>query len=511
MIQIINIGKSICVKIGRPEKSIDALRRKLTTRRRRLPAKKLKIPKINMVRGHRKEGSGLMSNIKLLVDIGSTFTKAVAVDVDQKAILLTAKSPTTVKEDVTIGLTRALAKIAESIAIPEDREIIACSSAAGGLRMVSIGLVPELSSEAAKRAALGAGAKIIGHYSHQLTRREIRQIEESTPDLILLAGGTDGGNETAITHNAEMLSHSSVTAAIIVAGNKCAYDRIEDIFSQSGKAVRFVDNVMPEIGKLEVQPCREAIREVFMARIVHAKGLDKAKDLIDHVIMPTPAAVLKAAVLLHEGTHGEKGLGELIVVDVGGATTDVYSIAKGNSSRGLMMKGLPEPFAKRTVEGDLGVRHNIETLNEICVNQGITLNSEILSGFHCNPETLPHNKEDKAVDDELARVAAETSFDRHVGKLETVYGANGEMLVQIGKDLSGITTIIGTGGPIIHSTAPAVILASLLAKSENGNPLKPTTADFYLDEQYIMYAAGLLSQSEPLAALAIMKKYLRKI
>jgi uncharacterized protein (TIGR01319 family) len=449
---------------------------------------------------------------KMLIDIGSTFTKAVAVDLDRPTVLATAKSPTTVKEDVTIGLENALKKIEEQIGKPGDSEIIACSSAAGGLRMVSIGLVPELSSEAAKRAALGAGAKIIGLYCHQLTRREIRQIEESAPDLILLAGGTDGGNETVITHNAALLAKSNIAAAIIVAGNKSAYDALEDIFSESTKTVRFVDNVMPEIGKLEVQACREAIREVFMGRIVHAKGLDRAKELVDHVIMPTPVAVLNAAALLANGAQGEPGLGELIVVDVGGATTDVYSIAKGNSTkRAVMMKGLPEPYAKRTVEGDLGVRHNIDTLMEICSNRGICVDDGVISLFQSDASRTPADDREREVDTILTRVAVETSFERHVGRIETVYGSQGEMLIQVGKDLSEVKTVIGTGGPITHAVAPGEILRGVLSESVNGNFLKPREAGFYLDHRYIMYAMGLLSRTDPKAALAIMKDNLKTI
>jgi uncharacterized protein (TIGR01319 family) len=453
-----------------------------------------------------------VSHIKLLVDIGSTFTKAVAVDLDGPTLLATSKSPTTVKEDVTIGLMNALAGLSRQIGDIDGNEIIACSSAAGGLRMVSIGLVPELSSEAAKRAALGAGAKIIGHYCHQLTRREIRQIEESTPDLVLLAGGTDGGNEEVIVHNAGLLAKSAVGAAIVVAGNKSAYDRIEDAFEGSAKTVRYVDNVMPEIGKLEVQPCRDAIREVFMGRIVKAKGLDRAKELVNHVIMPTPVAVLNAAVVLSSGAEGEAGLGELIVVDVGGATTDVYSIAKGNTTkRAVLMKGLPEPFAKRTVEGDLGVRHNIETLTQICTQKGLAVDCDILAAFHADASRTPTDDKERAVDELLTRIAVETSFERHVGRIETVYGSQGEMLVQIGKDLSDVSTVIGTGGPITHSASPEEILKGVLAEPEGGNLLKPRHANFYLDESYIMYATGLLSQSAPKAALKIMKKHLKKL
>jgi uncharacterized protein (TIGR01319 family) len=453
-----------------------------------------------------------MNNIKLLIDIGSTFTKAVAVDLEKEVILSTVKSPTTIKEDVSIGLKNALRLIEEGIGSIKKHQIVACSSAGGGLRMVSIGLVPELSSEAAKRAALGAGAKIIGHYCYELSGEEINQIEEAAPDLILLAGGTNGGNESVIIHNGELLSQSHISAPIIVAGNKCAFDKIKEIFNTSSKTVRFVDNVMPEIGKLEVQSCREAIREIFMQSIVKAKGLEKAKEWVSNVIMPTPAAVLNAAVLLSNGIDDEGGWGELIVVDVGGATTDVYSIAHGTPTRGVVFtKGLPEPFAKRTVEGDLGVRHNIDSLLEICRKKGITVDEEVVSIFHSDKSRIPRNQKEMAVDAELARVAVETSFERHVGRIEVVYGPHGEMLIQVGKDLSEVTKVIGTGGPIAYSPYPGTILKGVLADGEKGGLLKPKKADFYFDQRYIMYAIGLLAQSEEKKALRILKKYLKAI
>ncbi len=453
-----------------------------------------------------------MHEIRIFIDIGSTFTKAAAVDVDAEAVVATAKSPTTVKEDISIGLKSALLQLEKQIGSTKDKQIVACSSAAGGLRMVAIGLVPALSSEAAKRAALGAGAKIVGHYHHQLTRREIREIEETSPDLILLAGGTDGGNEAAIIHNADMLSRSRCASPIVVSGNKCAYDRLEEIFGASAHVVRFVENVMPEIGKLEVESCREAIRAVFMENIVRAKGLDRAVELVGTVIMPTPVAVLKAAMLLSGGAGGEEGFGELIVVDVGGATTDVYSIAKGVvAGAAVLLKGLPEPFAKRTVEGDLGVRHNIDNLREICESKGIALDERIVSAFQAEAGRLPQNEEERAVDTQLARTAVQTSFERHVGRLETVYGPQGEMVVQEGKDLTGVAVVVGTGGPITYASAPLEILKGVLAGQGDMGLLKPRRADFYLDEGYIMYAAGLLAHSAPRTALRMVKKSLKQL
>jgi uncharacterized protein (TIGR01319 family) len=452
----------------------------------------------------------MMDNIKLLIDIGSTFTKVVAIDLEKEGVISRVESPSTVEEDVTIGIKKAFLKVEKDIGSIKGKEAIACSSAAGGLRVVSIGLVPELSSEAAKRAALGAGAKIVGHFSHDLTHSEMKQIEDIHPDLILLAGGTDGGNVKTIIHNADSLSHSNITAPIVVAGNKSAFDEIEQIFSISSKVVRFVKNVMPEIGKLEVEDCREAMREVFMQNIVKAKGIDKAKQLVKDIIMPTPVAVLNAAVLLGNGVEGEEGLGEIIVIDVGGATTDVNSIAWGNPTRGgVLMRGLPEPFAKRTVEGDLGVRHNIDVLLQIAKGKGMVLDEEIISKFQTEPGRIPKDEKENITDAGLARIAVQTAFERHVGRIEIIYGPMGEMMTQVGKDLSQVTKVIGTGGPIAFSSAPGKILSGVIADSDHTFLLKPRKTDFYVDERYIMFAIGLLAQSEPKKALRIMKKYLK--
>ena len=157
----------------------------------------------------------------LLVDIGSTYTKVVVVDLAAAEVLAQGRSVTTVEWDVTLGLKRALA--AAGIGLHK-RDLagftlrLACSSAAGGLSLVAIGLVPELTSECARRAALGAGAVVQDVYSYQLTRHEVAKMEALQPDIILLAGGTDGGEATTIVHNAVMLAESRLRVPVVVAG-----------------------------------------------------------------------------------------------------------------------------------------------------------------------------------------------------------------------------------------------------------------------------------------------------
>jgi uncharacterized protein (TIGR01319 family) len=254
-----------------------------------------------------------MNNIRIFIDFGSTFTKVVAFDLDKEELIARVQAPSSVDTDVIIGLRQALDKLKETVAFTEAdvRQAVACSSAAGGLRMICIGLVPEYTTEAGRLAALGAGAKIVGTYSYELAKKEIEEIAEISPDIILLTGGTDGGNKKIICHNAQMLAKiGDKIKNVIVAGNKSARDEIEEVFAGVSANVVYTQNVMPEFGKLDLDPVNEKIRELFIGHITQAKGIAKAKDVIRDVIMPTPSAVLEAARLIADGVPGvHSGMG----------------------------------------------------------------------------------------------------------------------------------------------------------------------------------------------------------
>lgn len=222
----------------------------------------------------------------LLIDFGSTYTKLTAVDIENEVILGTAKDRTTVETHIMEGYDRALAKLNESLQGLEINYLkkLACSSAAGGLKMVAIGLVPELTAEAAKRAALGAGARVLKVLDHEITRRDLIDMDKLLPDMILLAGGTDGGNKDCIIHNARMLADHGVTIPVVIAGNKGALDTVEDIFTEKGIFFRDTENVMPRLNVLHVEPAREKIREIFMERITDAKGMHMAQELINGIL-----------------------------------------------------------------------------------------------------------------------------------------------------------------------------------------------------------------------------------
>jgi uncharacterized protein (TIGR01319 family) len=268
---------------------------------------------------------------------------------------------------------------------------------------------------------------------------------------------------------------------------------------------------MPEIGRLDVAPSNREIRELFMKNIIEAKGIARVKAIIKDVIMPTPSAVLEAARLLADGCEGDKGFGALIVIDVGGATTDVHSIAEGKPARpDTIVTGLPEPYEKRTVEGDLGLKYNLDRLLELCQDKETPPGFEtIVRDFHDGK--LPHTEEEFACHHLLSCLTVEAAVSRHAGRIEVVYSPTGERLVQYGKDLTSVKTVIGTGGPIIFSRDPGEILEHARLREDNPFILKPKQPVFYIDEQYILYAVGLLSQTEPKKALSLARKYLKRI
>ena len=238
----------------------------------------------------------------LLIDFGSTYTKITAVDIEKEEILGTAQSFTTIETDINDGLKNALKILEKKTGPLEFSEKYACSSAAGGLRMVAIGLVPELTAQAAKQASLGAGAKVVKTYSYELTDGDVEEIDGINPDILLLTGGTDGGNKDNIIHNAHQLAKlKSRSFPIIIAGNRTCTDRVAEILEdfETFKC----ENVMPKLNIPNVEPVQELIRSIFLKKIVLAKGLSQAEELIKGILMPTPAAMLEAMKLLAKGTE----------------------------------------------------------------------------------------------------------------------------------------------------------------------------------------------------------------
>ena len=452
----------------------------------------------------------------LLIDFGSTYTKLTAVDVEGEQILGTAQSYTTVQTDINDGLRNGLTLLEEKVGKLEYAETFACSSAAGGLRMVASGLVPELTSEAAKLASLGAGAKVVGQYSFQMTEEDMEEVKALKPDIFLLVGGTDGGNTACIEHNAAMLATIQPEFPIVIAGNRNSARKCKELLS--GCEVYVCPNVMPKFGVLNIEPTQKQIREIFLNRIIQAKGLSVAAELLSDIMMPTPAAVLQAMELLSEGCEGELGIGDLVAVDVGGATTDIYSIADGMpESMNTVYKGIPEPFAKRTVEGDIGMRYSVHGIVEAAGVDRISKLSgiprkrveELVSYLREHTDCVPNgNGELEQLDYALASMAIETAVARHAGTMEETYTMMGLTYVQSGKNLTHVKQIVVTGGSLIHTKRTADIAKHALYSPSQPGSLRPKKADVWVDRKYILAAMGLISTRYPQVALKIMKKEL---
>ncbi|HHT01619.1 MAG TPA: hypothetical protein GXZ96_02850 [Firmicutes bacterium] len=454
-----------------------------------------------------------MRDLVTLIDIGSTFTKVLVVDVRQAVCLGRCQVPTTVRQGVQEGVAHACRSLFARLGLnPCQMPFLACSSAAGGLRMVAVGLVPDLTAEAAKQAALGAGARVVGTLSYLLDDVSIAQIISWQPDLLLLAGGTDGGNERVLLANARRLAGAKLACPVIVAGNRVVARQAGVILRQAGIEVTVTENVMPSLGCLNVEPARKAVRDIFSARIVVAKGMAELQNDLAAPIIPTPAAVLQAVTLL-----AERSQAGVLAIDVGGATTDVHSVAEEHpTASGVIRRGLPEPFRKRNVEGDLGVRSSAGGVlsamgGEALAKLAHTLAPEWpLTDF---PPRVAQRENDPAFlrtdcpellcDAALAAAAATTALRRHVGRRYVHPTPAGGRMVQTGKDLTGVSLVIGTGGVLAHSLlGPAILRSACHCHDES--VLAPRNAELRLDKGYLLAAAGLLASLNEEAAFNLL-------
>ncbi|HEY8394195.1 MAG TPA: methylaspartate mutase accessory protein GlmL [Thermaerobacter sp.] len=468
---------------------------------------------------HSRRGRGGTLRAALLIDFGSTYTKVSAVDLDEPRLLARAQAPTTYATDLALGLRAALENLRKACggSLPAFAYRLACSSAGGGLRMVAVGLVPELTAEAARRAALGAGARVLATYSGTLDEQAVADLAARSPDVVLLAGGTDGGNRRALVDFARALAGTPLRAAVVVAGNRDAAPEAAAILRRAGKDVRVVENVLPRLDTLNVEPARAAIREVFLERIAIARGWERVQAEVDGILMPTPAAVLRGAELLAGGAGDEPGLGELVVVDIGGATTDVHSVAAGLPADGrTVLRGLPPPRSQRTVEGDLGLRHGAPSLLEAA---GLPAEDPQSADRwrRCarlraeEPGYVPEGEEERQVDAWLAREAVRLAMERHVGRREALMTPRGRQWIQRGKDLRAVPHLIGTGGIFLHTSDPGWLLAAATDPEGQGPLLKPQAPAAWIDGGYLMAHMGLLAEVKPVAALRLLKQSLQRV
>lgn len=474
-----------------------------------------------------------MQHGAILIDFGSTFTKVTAVDLERSRVLARAEAPTTVARGLQEGLAAALTRLAagyrpfaagrSGLDMLADRYVRASSSAAGGLRIGVVGNVPGLTVEAGNAAALGAGAKVVGTFGFKLDHDDITRLVALRCDLILLTGGTEGGDTATLVHNARLLAASAHASPVIVAGNSAARAEACNTLARAGKTVSFADNVMPEAGHVAPGSAREEIRRCFIARITAAEAFAALPRLVSPV-KATPDAVLRGAALAAQGTGDIPGWGDLMLVDIGGATTDVHSIGEGaQPGADIVPQGLPEPYEKRTVEGDLGIRVNARTILEQVgaarlaatfagLFPRLDMSGDALADYvraiSADTGRTPRLDWEWAVDVTLGRVAADIAIERHVGRREPYYARDGVVWLQSGKNLTEAKVLIGTGGIFAHNRLAGRILEGHEAGSGQPRVLRPVAPLLLVDSDYLMHVAGLLAEDHPRAGLLLLEDHL---
>ena len=451
----------------------------------------------------------------LVAEIGSTTTVVNAFDhleSDSPVFLGQGQAPTSVKEgDVNIGLQAAIEDMKKNLHIENEKleytNMLATSSAAGGLRMTVHGLVYDMTVKAAKEAALGAGANIHLITAGKLSKVDMIKLDRIKPNIILIAGGVDYGERETALYNSELIAASDLNIPVIYAGNIAVADDVKLIFESYSKEknLHIVPNVYPKIDILNIEPTREVIQDIFEKHITEAKGMEKIREMVNGPIIPTPGAVMKASKILKDE------IGDLVTIDVGGATTDIHSVAEGTEKVNKILVE-PEPVAKRTVEGDLGVFINKRNIVDIIkiekLEKELNMTPEDIEKFTNSDIAIPETKEHKRFIERLTKEAVIVSINRHAGGYRTYFGGKTDTLA-FGKDLTGVKWLIGTGGALTRLPAREEILNSI-SQFNRADKLLPTAeAKILIDNDYIMASLGVLSSLNKEAAIKLLLKSLK--
>lgn len=447
----------------------------------------------------------------LVAEIGSTTTVVNAfngIDTENPEFVGQGQAPTSVLiGDVTIGLHEAVDDLKKTMKLQEMSygKLLATSSAAGGLKMTVHGLVYDMTAKAAKEAALGAGANIHMVTAGKLRRTDIKKILEIKPNIIMIAGGVDYGEVETALYNAELIAGLDLEVPVLYAGNVQNHEEIKLIFDDAGKMdyLYIVDNVYPKIDLLNVEPARKVIQDIFEAHIIHAPGMEHIREMVSGSIIPTPGAVMEASKLL------KNAIGDLMTVDVGGATTDIHSVTEG-SEEVLRVLISPEPFAKRTVEGDLGVFVNMRNIVELIgfeklCNQ-LALSEEEMLDLIENHVPIPKTPLQIKFVERLTKEAISISANRHAGGFRTMFGGSGKKTYAEGKDLTSIKYIVGTGGACTRLPHREELLREITNNLLGDKLLPNKEAEILIDNDYIMASLGVLSKEHPDSALILLKK-----
>jgi uncharacterized protein (TIGR01319 family) len=414
-----------------------------------------------------------VSDTVACVDIGSTYTKAALVGLATGRLLATAQAPTT-SDDVVTGLLTATAGF-------PDAPVVACSSAGGGLRLAVVGYEKLISAEAGHRAALSAGARVVHVAAGRLDDAALAALADVAPDVVLLVGGTDGGEASVLRHNATALAGADRSVPVVLAGNACVRDEVAALLRDGGVPVRLADNVLPDIGRLAPESARTAIREVFLEHVIGGARLSADPRLRTWVRAVTPDAVL-AGVSVLAGLRRGAAVPGVVVLDVGGATTDVYCVPDPDAEQATLgREAVGVPARRRTVEGDLGVSASIGDLRAAAAAEGLSPGDDPLA---------------------LGETAATVALRRHL-RAEAAYGPGGA-------GARGVGLVVLSGGVFRHAD-PAEMdgVVARLAADRGGAGSVLADTPVVVDRRYVLAAAGLLAGQHPGAAAGLLSALAR--
>ena len=442
-------------------------------------------------------------------DIGSTFTKLVGVSTGGQ-VIASVKTPT-FRDELAAGVARATGLLSASLAgsgrVPEPA---LSSSAGGGLRIVVLGLEPALTLAAGLRTSATAGARVVATYTpRQLAGVSRERFESATPDLALLTGGTNGGDTAGMIEHAQSLRRLAPGLPVVVAGNREARHSVQAILGRD-RLVSFTENVMPRVGAMEGGSAQSAIRRLFVEHVIGRGRFSSAEPIARAIRMPTPVAVLRAAETL-AALDETPLLRRPVVVDVGGATTDVHSVIPVDpGARAYVSEGLPDEPASRTVEGDLGMRENALSLVEAARRDGFP--AEQVEGLDAGAsrrveerDFVPGDPHEREIDERLAGVATTIALRRHAGVLRTVLTPAGAVLRKNGRDLRSATCVIATGGVFAHSSRPCEIVREAMREVHRQGALIAPDVPVLVDRSYLLWAVGLLRGEHPQTAERVVR------
>lgn len=478
-------------------------------------------------------------NVILATDCGSTTTKAILIEKRDGEYRLIARgeAPTTVEapfEDVTMGVLNAVAEVSElsnRILLNEQGRIItpangntgcdiyiSTSSAGGGLQMMVAGVVRSMTAESAERAALGAGAIVMDVIASNDKRRPHQQIERIRhlrPDMILLSGGIDGGTTSHVVEIAELISAadpkprlgSGYKLPVIYAGNKEARQAIKDTLG--GKVdLDITDNIRPVLERENLHPAREKIHDLFMEHVMaQAPGYRKLMEWTDAPIMPTPGAV---GLIIK--TIADMENIEAVGVDIGGATTDVFSVFRPEGGEGVF---------NRTVSANLGMSYSISnvfaeaTLPNVMRWVPFAMDERDLRNRVKNkmirPTTIPQSMEELIFEQAIAKEALRLAFIQHKNFATSLKGVQKQRTIAdaFDQDSSGGTIVnvmtldmlIGSGGVLSH--APRRQQAALMLIDAF---VPEGITRLAVDSIFMMPQLGVLSALHPKAATEVFEK-----